>query len=224
MQISNTPHSFGLITRVLHWLTALLVFSMIPLGIIANDAPFSNDTELARKFLLFTVHKTLGVTVLGVALIRILWAISQPKPGPLHPTRKVEGFLAALVHWLLYASLVLLPITGWIEHAAIPGLAPIWWPFGQSLPFVTASTWTYQTFGALHVIFGKVLMVAIFLHVAGAIKHHVIDKDATLRRMWSGRVTHETEPQHGGIWPGVAAFGIYLIALGVGFGLGQFQP
>jgi cytochrome b561 len=222
MSIRNSPESYGSVSRTLHWLTALLIIGMIPLGLIANNAPFTNDAELNYKFLLFTLHKTLGLTLFGVALIRILWTISQPKPGPLHPNRRAETFLADTVHWLLYASLVLLPITGWTEHAAMPGLAPIWWPFGQTLPFIPTSFWLAETAGAFHVIFGKVLIGAILLHVAGALKHHLIDRDGTLRRMWSGQATPGTILVKRDKAAIIAALALYLIAIGIGVAVGTF--
>ena len=216
MALGNTDTSYGLLTRSFHWLMALLILTMIPLGKIANLAPFSNDAEFALKFMLFSLHKTLGVVIFGLALLRILWAIRQPKPGALHPERRLENLIAASTHWTLYAALVLVPLTGWIEHAAIPGLAPIWWPFGQSLPFVSASEWTFQTAAALHRTFGKVLVLAILLHVAGALKHHLFDKDATLRRMWSGQPT-TTVPAHSA---GLAPIGLALLVWACAIGLG----
>ena len=221
MHLTNTSANYGLIARSFHWLMALLILTMIPLGKWANLAPFTNDAEFARKFMLFSIHKTLGVTLFGLALLRILWAIWQPKPGALHPERRAENLLAAVTHWLLYSALVLVPLTGWIEHAAIPGLAPIWWPFGQSLPFVTASEWMFNTFSALHRAFGKVLILAIALHIAGALKHQFLDKDATLRRMWSGTAANAESGHSTNLIAFVIAMLIWLVAIGAGLTLGQ---
>lgn len=221
MRLGNTPFSYGLIARSLHWLMALLILSMIPLGKAANLAPFSTDAEFARKFMLFSLHKTFGVAIFGLALIRIGWAVWQPKPVSLHPERRAENLAAAVVHWLLYSALVLVPLTGWIEHAAIPGLAPIWWPFGQSLPFVTASEGMFNAFSALHRAFGKVLILAIALHIAGALKHQFLDKDSTLRRMWSGTAAKTESGQSTNLIAFVIAMLIWLVAIGAGLTLGQ---
>ena len=99
MHLTNTTANYGLIARSFHWLMALLILSMIPLGKWANLAPFTNDAEFALKFMLFSIHKTLGVTLFGLALLRILWALWQPKPGALHPERRAENLLAAVTHW-----------------------------------------------------------------------------------------------------------------------------
>lgn len=225
MALTNSPHRYGSITKSFHWATALLILTLIPLGIFANDLPYETSEELARKALFFSLHKTLGVTVFFVALARITWALSQPKPAPLHPDRKLESLAADVVHWLLYGSLLLVPLSGWVHHAATTGFAPIWWPFGQNLPFVPKSEDLASAAAGLHIVFERVLVVSLLLHFAGALKHHVIDKDATLKRMLPGH-TEAGEPgarQHG-LAPLAGAFGIWAAALFIGSTLDLYAP
>lgn len=223
--IRNSHSRYGSVAKTFHWLTALLIVTLIVLGMTANALPYDTNEELARKALLFSLHKTLGVTVFVVALARIGWAVSQPKPAALHPDRKAETFLAEVVHWLLYGSLVLVPLTGWIHHAATSGFAPIWWPLGQSLPLVPKNEGVAHIFAALHIIFLRVLVLSILLHVLGALKHHLVDKDATLRRMWFGTPVSPATPRsrRHGAGPVGSAIGIYAAALGIGTGLGLFE-
>jgi len=190
--LRNTDRSFGSISRIFHWLTALLILTSLPLGVIANQWPYDTAESLATKAQLFSIHKTLGVAVFFVALFRIIWAFTQPRPAPLHPNRKLELRAAELVHWLLYASLVIVPLSGWIHHAAVTGFAPILWPFGQDLPFVPKSEFLGTIAGAAHWVFTKVLAAALLLHILGALKHHVVDRDATLRRMLRGEAAPAT--------------------------------
>lgn len=223
--LANSTARYGQFAKTFHWLTALLIVTLIPLGIVANGLPYDTNEELARKAWLFSLHKTLGVTVFFVALARIAWAATQPKPAPLHPDRRAESFLAELVHWLLYGSLVLVPLSGWIHHAATTGFAPIWWPFGQSLPFVPLDAGVAHTFASLHVIFERVLVLSILLHVLGALKHHFVDRDETLRRMWFGtRIEGAPAAAHRRrAAPLGTALGVYALALGIGAGLGLFD-
>jgi len=183
MSASNTARSYGSVTKTFHWLTVLLILTAIPLGIIANKMAYDTSDALAMKAFLFSMHKTVGITAFFVALARIAWALGQPKPAGLHPERKAESFLAELVHWLLYGSLLLVPLSGWIHHASTTGFAPIWWPFGQNLPLVPKSETLADLTAGLHIVFERVLVASILLHIAGALKHHFIDKDDTLRRM-----------------------------------------
>ena len=224
MTAANSTQAYGSIAKTFHWLTALLILTLIPLGIIANGLPYDTSEELAQKAFLFSLHKTLGVTVFFVALARIIWAIRSPKPGPLHPDRKLEHWAAETVHWLLYGSLLLVPLSGWIHHAATTGFAPIWWPFGQNLPFVPKDDGVADLFAGLHIVFERVLALSIFLHVAGALKHHFFDKDATLRRMWFGASTPpQVAPHHAAATPVIAAIAAWGIALGVGGSLGLYS-
>lgn len=158
-----------------------------------------------------------------VALARIGWALSQPRPGLLNADRRAEALAAETVHWLLYGSLLLVPLSGWVHHAAAEGYAPIWWPFGQTLPFVPKSDAVAGTAAALHLVFERVLLVAILLHVAGALKHHLVDRDATLRRMLPGHSPAPTPPEGGGhVAPAALALAVWAGALGVGAGIGLF--
>ncbi|WP_435258792.1 cytochrome b/b6 domain-containing protein [Thioclava sp. FR2] len=192
MTARNSPQHFGWVARLFHWLTALLILTAIPLGLYANSLPFDTSEALSWKAQVFSVHKTLGIAAFFLALGRILWAVTGERPAPLHPDRKAEMFVAHLVHWLLYLSMLIVPLSGWIHHAAVTGFAPILWPFGQDLPLVPKSEALGEAAAAMHWLFTKLLAVSIILHVAGALKHHVIDKDATLRRMTRG----ERAPHH----------------------------
>lgn len=215
MTAANTTTTYGSVTKTFHWLTALLMVTVIPLGVVAHDMGTETGEQIARKALLFSAHKTLGLTLFAVAVARILWAVSQPKPAPLHPERRVETWLAETVHWLLYASLVIVPLTGWIHHAATTGFAPIWWPFGQGLPFVPKDAGVAMLFSALHMTFEKILLVALILHIAGALKHHIWDKDLTLKRMWPGRVAIPALTKTPHRWsPALVASAVYLAVLG----------
>lgn len=216
MSINNTLSDYGGVTKVFHWLTALLMFTVIPLGVVANNLPFDTDAQLAFKAQLFSFHKTLGIILFAVATLRILWALTQRKPSDMHPERLMESGLAALVHWLLYISLVVVPLSGWVHHAATTGFAPILLPIGQDLPLVPKSEAVASLFARLHWLWTKILVGAILLHILGALKHHIIDKDATLRRMWFGatelpefigQTPHKRAP--------MVAFALYIGATGI---------
>ena len=225
MSLANSSQTYGSVTKTFHWLTALLIVTLIPLGIYANGLPYETSEELALKAQVFSMHKTLGVFAFFVALARIVWALSQPKPAPLHPDRKAETLAAEVVHWLLYGSLVLVPLSGWIHHAATSGFAPIWWPLGQDLPLVPKSEALASLTAGLHIVFERVLVVSVFLHVAGALKHRVIDRDATLARMLPGtpNVPQLTDGTHSVVLPAAVAAGVWVVALFIGSTLGVYD-
>lgn len=217
MPTQNTPQSYGSVARSLHWLTALLILTAIPLGLIANDMALTGAEAAAQKAQLFSYHKTLGVAAFAVAVIRILWALTQPRPAPVHPDRRSETLLAETVHWTLYISLIAVPLSGWVHHAATSGFAPILWPFGQGLPLVPTSEAVAGFASALHWVFTKLLIASLLLHVAGAVKHAVIDRDGTLSRMVSGRAAGHPAPHPKA--PALAALAIYAAGAALAFEL-----
>ncbi len=229
MALGNSPVSYGFVTKWFHWLMALLILTMIPVGIITSNmaetlrdpSNVPDQASLALTATLFSVHKTLGVSLFFLALARIIWAMTQPKPGLLNGNKRAEAWLAETVHWILYSALVLVPLSGWIYHAATTGFAPIWWPFGQGLPFVPKSHAVADVAYALHYILQWVLIGAIALHVAGALKHHVIDHDATLRRMLPGQsAALPTSAQPGHARPAITAIALSIGLVGGVFLLG----
>ncbi|MEM9970040.1 MAG: cytochrome b/b6 domain-containing protein [Pseudomonadota bacterium] len=225
MTLSNTATRYGTVAKSLHWLTALLILTLIPTGIIANDMPYDTAEQLAEKARLFSIHKTMGVAVFFVALARILWALTQTKPAPLHPERRVETFAASTAHWLLYGSLILVPLSGWIHHASTEGFAPILWPFSQELPFVPNSDRLAEVTASLHLIFERVMVAALLAHIAGAFKHHLFDRDATLKRMWFGAAEGGLGKLHPkGAAPVGAAVATWGVALFIGSTMGLFEP
>jgi len=225
MPQGDTLPGYDAVTRAIHWLTALLVFTNIGLGLYAGSLPTGDDAGVARAALAYSLHKTTGVGILGLTLLRILRALGQPGPGLLHPERRAEALAAITVHWALYGALLVMPVAGWLSHAANTGFAPILWPFGQSLPFVPKSQGLVHAFDAVHRAGAWVLYAALGLHVAGALKHALIDRDATLARMTRG--VRVPVPSHRPssrpvlvaalLWAGV-------IATGVGFGAREVAP
>ncbi|WP_413717154.1 cytochrome b [Silicimonas sp. MF1-12-2] len=185
MSLGNTDDSYGLIARILHWLTALLIFVAFPLGFLANRADLVTDADIERVFALFSLHKTVGIAALVIGLTRIGWSLTQTRPNALGHSRP-EQYLAGITHRILSIALVLVPLTGWLAHSAAPGLAPIRWPFGQYLPLVPSTADAAAVTGAIHWLATKLLAVAIVLHIAGALKHAIIDRDGTLARMTRG--------------------------------------
>lgn len=221
MAPGNSFTSFGSLTKTLHWLTALLILTAFPLGMIADSLAYDTSDQLRQKALVFSLHKTIGITAFFVALLRILWALGQEKPGLLNAENRLESFAAELMHWMLYVSMLIVPLSGWLHHAATEGYAPVFLPFGDTLPLVPKSPAVAEFFAGWHFVFTKVLGLSVLLHVAGAVKHAVIDRDGTLRRMWFGAPigtvppaqTHSRAP----LWVAAA---LYAVAIGAGSAIG----
>ncbi len=176
----NTEHSFGLLSRALHWGMMLLVIGMLALGNrISNMEP-----GLANLWL-YGLHKSLGIITLGLIVARIIWHRISPPPRPIGPPGSwaVRGALAA--HLAFYVLLLAIPVSGWVASSAtgidvmifdrwtLPAIAPV------------SEVWEKRGFAA-HDVLTKALFALIMLHILGAFKREM-DGDGTLTRMIRGR-------------------------------------
>ncbi len=210
--LANTNQTYGLVAQVLHWVTAVLILLLLVLGIYMHELPADTAQQVESKIWLYFLHKTLGILTFIVAIVRVVWAMVQEYPYPFNGDKKIEIFLASVVHWLLYGCIILMPITGWLHHAAVEGFAPIWWPLSQDILFVPKDPQLAKLFGNAHFLTAVLLMGSIFLHIAGAFKHVIFDRDQTLARMIPGKVVSFVSPLSA---PGKSK--IYLALVGVVF-------
>lgn len=180
MSWRNTAESFGIVSRLLHWITAMLVVYLLALGLIM--------TELPRNPLLgkvYWLHKSVGICVLVLTATRLLWWIGNKRPAILGNVAW-EKLLAQVVHALLYITLIGMPVSGWVMSSAKNFPVSFFGLF--TLPNLVAPDKELGEFlETVHEVLAWALMGALGLHVAGVIKHTVINKDGTLRRMLLGK-------------------------------------
>jgi cytochrome b561 len=135
---------------------------------------------------LFALHKSVGLTLLLLVLVRVVWHRISPPPEPLGGVAVWQMRLARGVHLGLYALMVVVPVTGWLASAAT-GLDVIWW--GVTLPrVVPVSEGLSVGLFAAHGVLTKVMMGVVALHLAGALWRAFGHRDGTLRRMVRGSV------------------------------------
>ena len=174
---TRTRYSLGAIA--LHWLIALAIIANWLIAQIAEDAPKAKEEELMG------VHVALGMTILILSVIRIGWRITHkpPPPNPDHP--KWERVLASVVHKIFYFLIIALPLTGYLLVQYGTGGWPISM-FGifdfPGLP-VPKNHDTHEVFEGIHGALANVMLVLFFLHIAGAWKHQLFDRDGTIFRM-----------------------------------------
>jgi cytochrome b561/polyisoprenoid-binding protein YceI len=217
MALTNTKERYGSVAQIFHWLTALLILGLLIVGTFMNYLPEGNSNEIAQKVFVFSMHKTLGVLVLVIALLRIGWAFINPRPASLHPERKMETFAAETVHWTLYIAILAMPVTGILYHASSTGFAPIWWPFGQTLFFVPQNENLAKIFSAMHWILALGVTLILIAHIGGALKHLIIDKDVTVDRMVPGKLSEDFKLSHHAakhLPNGLAAFAAVIMVSG----------
>ena len=207
MSRHHGQHGYGPVTRLLHWLVALLVLATALRGLTMVRLPATTEAEVAAIFGAYSLHKTLGIAALGLIFLRLLTRLFAGAPGPLHPERRAEVFLARLTHLTLWGGMIVLPVSGWLRHATAPDLAPILWPFGQHLPGLAQDEALSGLFQTIHRLAGWILATALALHILGTVKHALFDRDATLARMTTGHGPY-AQP---GRFPWLAALAALLI-------------
>jgi cytochrome b561 len=177
MVMRNTPHRWGAIAQFLHWLIVVLLIVQFTLALLAGDLPAG-----MKKLTLLARHKSFGITILGLAIIRLSWRSLNPTP-PLPPTLKpYERALARTTHGLLYLLLFAMPLTGWMMSSA-RGFPVSWFGFWQLPDLVPKNRSLYEALVTTHGTLAVVLAGVVVLHAAAALKHHFMLKDNVLRRM-----------------------------------------
>lgn len=180
MHLRNSPNRFGLVTRGLHWATALLVLAATGVGYWLANTEFS--LSLLKYY---GLHKTLGIVVLVLTALRLLWHRLTAPPDPMPSGAAWKDRLAGLVHKGFYLLLIAMPLTGWVASSAT-GIETV--IFNRwTLPAIAPVDETWERIGfAVHALTAKLLVVAIALHLGGALARAFGQRDGTLRRMWAG--------------------------------------
>ena len=177
MGIGNTSQQWGWLSKTLHWLTAILIFIQIPLGFYAESLKLS-----PLKMDIFVWHKSLGMLVFLLLILRLLWRIKGTIPETVGASL-IQQYLAQAAHCLLCGLMVLLPISGWITSSAANIPIKLFWLI--PLPAVVAPDDALKSLAAeVHEISVFVLLAVLILHIGAALRHHLLLRDNTLKRMW----------------------------------------
>lgn len=175
----NTLRGYGLVSRVNHWLTALVFIALIPLGMVLEDMQ-GDRSQLF--FQLMTLHKGLAVLLIGLVAMRLLWLFADRTRVPPEPVAQWQHWMSKSVRAMLWVGLVGMPLSGWLmsNSAGFPvGFFGLF-----DLPrLVSADETLHALAESVHGLLPKLLIFALLLHTAGALKHHFIDRDRTLIRM-----------------------------------------
>jgi cytochrome b561 len=175
------PERYTRTAITLHWLVAVLIVGTLAVGWLMTDLPVS-----PVRVRIYNYHKWLGVTVLMMAIIRGLWRLAH-SPPPLLSMPAWQRLGAHGLHVTLYILMFSQPLTGWIYSNAA-GYQIIYLRLIQLPNLVERSKPAADAFRQIHGVLAWALAILVTLHILAALKHHLIDRDATLRRML-GRTT-----------------------------------
>lgn len=168
---------YGAVAQLLHWLTALLLPGSFALGFYMVGLAVSPDT-----LRLYSYHKWLGVTVFAVVLLRLGWRLWSPPPPLPASLPAWERQAAPIVHRLLYLLVLAVPLSGWLMSSA-KGFQTVYFALLPIPDVVGKNAALGAALEELHGALNKMLLLAVCLHVAAALKHHYLDRDGILLRM-----------------------------------------
>jgi cytochrome b561 len=177
MTLRNTPRRWGAIAQLLHWLIVVFIVAQFTLATLFEQLPAG-----AKKLTLLSRHKSIGITILMLALVRLAWRWSNPTPTLPDTLKPYERALARLTHALLYVLLFAVPLSGWLMSSA-RGFPVSWFGFLQLPDLVPKNKVLYEALVTTHGILAWTLGIVATVHLVAALKHHFVLKDDVLRRM-----------------------------------------
>lgn len=178
MSARNTAESWGWMAKALHWLVFLFIVGAL-VAVFMHDAYPKGSEERAA---LVGLHKSFGAGILALMLIRLVWRVTGSVPNP-EPAPKWQLHAATLVHWALYAMLLIMPLSG-VMMSEFAGRPVSFFGLFEIPIFVEQNKELAGQIKNLHEeVFAPVTILLIAGHVAAALWHHFITKDNALRKM-----------------------------------------
>lgn len=175
--IRNTKRDYGLISQLFHWLiVGLIIVQYIWAWRIDGIEGFR------ARFELVTQHKTIGMTVLALAVLRLVWRLFNRPPALPGHMRRWEQIGAHAGHWILYILIFAVPLSGW-AYSSAAGFGDHWWGPLDLPALLSSSELLEERFAALHDWLTTVLAIVAIGHAVIALRHHFWLKDDVLKRM-----------------------------------------
>ena len=175
--LRNTPSSYGSVAKLLHWSIVVLIITQLVLGISADDLPNG-----LRKLELLAWHKSFGMLILMLALVRLAWRYANPRPVPPADMPRWQRLAAVGTHRLLYALILLQPLTGWLmssyKNYPVSFFGLFQWP-----DLVAPDAGMHELFEEVHEWLARLLVTVAIIHASAALYHHFGRRDDVLRRM-----------------------------------------
>ncbi|WP_295918214.1 cytochrome b [uncultured Xanthomonas sp.] len=178
MSARNTPDRWGSVSQTLHWLIAALILLLGVIGLTMGELP-----KTPKYFWVYTAHKSLGLTVLALVIVRLGWRLYAGAPKPVPGTPGWQERIADATHALLYVMIFAIPLSGWLYDSA-SGLRPFRWFGLVAVPKLSAPNEHLRDLSHTVHEWGFWLLIAVVLaHAGAAFYHHLFQRDATLARM-----------------------------------------
>lgn len=188
--IRDLPSRYGAVAMTLHWIIAAAIITNLYIGLEASDLP-RGDPD---KFTMLSWHKSIGLTVLALSILRLVWRWMNPVPPPPQGLNRWVRISGTLMHHLFYFLIIVIPLAGWMmvssgaQGHGTPFFGVFDWPafpILSGLPRSAAHPY-HETFETVHVWLAWAMIGLVPLHILAGLYHHVVKHDNVLLRMIPG--------------------------------------
>lgn len=193
--MAASPQRYTAVAIVLHWMIATAIIANFLLGWWMHEA-IENDSTRSLAVIVFQVHKSLGLSILVLSLLRLLWRFINPTPALPATMPRWEKLAAKATHWAFYGLMIGIPLTGWLyvstqwRHETALNIPTLWFGLFEVphlLALNEAALSTRQQLAGLfaeaHEAMAFAIAVLLVLHIAAALKHHFVQRDEVLSHM-----------------------------------------
>jgi cytochrome b561 len=191
LPIANTNLRYGTVAMTFHWVIALLIATNLGLGFYFANVMNSHAPSF---FATVQLHKSIGLTVLALSLVRLAWRLVNPIPPLPTDFGAPMRFLARGTHYLFYLLIIVVPLFGWATVSASPRGTPTLYfglfqwphlPVLSTLPRAAKREYVGML-GETHAVLAYSALGLLVLHVSAALWHHLVRRDSVLKRMLPG--------------------------------------
>ena len=185
MALNNSAVRYGTVAMTLHWLIAIAIITLLVVGKYMEGLPNSDP----NKFALYQLHKSSGLTVLGLSVLRLVWRLASAVPAMPASMPVWQRWGAHASHLAFYVLIIAIPLSGWATAStSSSGIPTLWFglfevPHLPGLPGGEAREDAHELLEEMHELLGNLMILLLIVHVGAALKHHFWDGDTVLRRM-----------------------------------------
>jgi cytochrome b561 len=176
MQLKNTLTRYGALAQLFHWVIVVLIITQFVLALRADGL------SPIKKIGVLGTHKSIGITILVLAVLRLAWRLFNPVPPQPRGIPRWQELGARVSHFLLYALLFITPVLGWLMSSA-RAFSVSWFGLFTLPDLIEPNKAAFERLRDLHEFMAWTLATIAAIHLAAALKHHFFDRDDVLRRM-----------------------------------------
>jgi superoxide oxidase len=175
MKIVNSSEEYGLLAKLFHWVTFIILIAQVPFGFYLVGLEFSD-----RRIDLENIHILVGITIFYFVLVRLIWKLFNPSPKSEHNFFKGQNLIAKTNHFLLYIGIFAITISGVLKKLYMGEKLNF---FIFQFAFKESNFQLADSFYVVHIYANYLLIALVCLHILATIAHHVFFKDKILKKM-----------------------------------------